>query len=280
MQYIQGGLQKCTVAIRRYTDAKVLGTGLIVASDGLILTCYHVVGDIKNRTIDEIVDIYFPSTPEVKVHAQPIKQYCDSKLDIAFLQLQEKLPDLTRVADLGDSEDPKEHKFQSFGFRNPEGTIKFEGLPTNGIIQAKTRVKSTNNTITSPRIITLKSDQIDKGMSGAAVLDTETNKIVGIISDHYKSHYSDGHNDNVYKTLSLAIPVESIIQVYPELRERNPGLKKFNNFLKSIGKSGSFIHGNFEAVFVQPIEYGEIERALKQIRCILLSSITGVVRRR
>jgi hypothetical protein len=42
------------------------------------------------------------------------------------LQLQESLPEQTSVAELGESVFPKEHDFQSFGFRNPEGTVKIK----------------------------------------------------------------------------------------------------------------------------------------------------------
>ena len=57
-------LRKYTVAIQRSGDSKVLGTGVIVTDDGLIITCYHVIGNLRNKTIDfKDVDIYFPSIP-------------------------------------------------------------------------------------------------------------------------------------------------------------------------------------------------------------------------
>ena len=49
-------------------------------------------------------------------------------------------------------------------------------------------------------------------------MDLEANKVVGIISEHYKSRYSSEDNDeDIYRTLSFAIPIESIIQVCPEI---------------------------------------------------------------
>jgi S1-C subfamily serine protease len=36
-------LKKCTVAIR--IGDKILGKGVIVTDDGLIVTCYHVIED-------------------------------------------------------------------------------------------------------------------------------------------------------------------------------------------------------------------------------------------
>ena len=58
-------LSKCTVAIQEAgSSGKVLGTGVIVTDDGLLLTCYHVLGNIKTKALDKTVDIYFPSAPE------------------------------------------------------------------------------------------------------------------------------------------------------------------------------------------------------------------------
>jgi hypothetical protein len=218
-------LPKCTVAIKRSSNDSLLGTGIIVTEDGLILTCYHVIGDHIHKNITQRnVNIYFPSNPNVKGSAEVIDRFCDPELDIAFLKLKEKLPELTAVIELGETIYPKEHDFQSFGFRNPEGTTKFDGLQANGTIQGMTRLTSRNYaTSISPPLITLKSNQIAKGMSGSPILDIEINKVVGIVSDHFDSRYLSEDGD-VYNTLSLGIPVESIIKVNPDLKKNNPGL--------------------------------------------------------
>ena len=94
------------------------------------------------------------------------------------------MPKETNVANLGEVAYLQEHNFKSLGFRNPSG-VKFVGLPANGIIQGKTRIELKDGTF-SPPVIVLKSDQIDEGMSGAPVLDVDANRVIGIISDHYK----------------------------------------------------------------------------------------------
>jgi len=46
-------LSKCTVAVQETGDnGKVLGTGVTVTDDVLILTCYHVIDNLRNKTID------------------------------------------------------------------------------------------------------------------------------------------------------------------------------------------------------------------------------------
>ena len=132
-------LQKCTVSIYRSDgdDGKVLGTGVIATNDGIIITCYHVVGDTKNKTLDEIVGIQFPLIHEIKAHAKPI---CgDSDLDVAVLKLQEiELPKETDVANLDKIVYLNGHGFQSFGFRKPS---EFNGLHSDGKIMGPVNKK-------------------------------------------------------------------------------------------------------------------------------------------
>jgi Trypsin-like peptidase domain len=82
-------LSKCTIAIQ--ADGKVLGSGVIVTDDGLILTCYHIVRSNKNNKIldKKNFNVYFTNTKDIKP-AEIIEDYCNAYLDIAFLQLQEK----------------------------------------------------------------------------------------------------------------------------------------------------------------------------------------------
>jgi hypothetical protein len=210
-------LKKCTVAIREPKSNKVLGTGIIVTEDGLILTCYHVIGNLKSKTIDFTdVDIYFPTISQSKGHANVVEEYCDPSLDIALLQLKQKLPTETAVTELGEIIH-YEHTFQSFGFRKANA---FQGLYAAGQIRGKINSKVKGDDLSSKLLIQLSSAEIEPGMSGASVLDLETNRVVGIISEYWKIADRDSNDRN----LSFATPVEYIIKVCPKIKSKNPGL--------------------------------------------------------
>jgi hypothetical protein len=210
-------LKKCTVAIQEPKNNKVLGTGVIVTYDGLIVTCYHVVGNIKKKIIDyKTVDIYFPAISGSKGNANVIEEYCHPSLDIALLQLEQKLPTETTITELGEIIH-YEHKFQSFGFRKAN---VFQGLYAAGQIRGRVNSKVKEDDLSSKSLIQLSSSEIEPGMSGAPVLDLETNRVIGIIYEYWRIADKDSNDRN----LSFAIPVEYIIKVCTEIKSKNPGL--------------------------------------------------------
>jgi hypothetical protein len=112
----------------------------------------------------------------------------------------------------------------NIGFRKAQ---QFEKLSAFGRIQIETSLKDNNDY----QVIQLYSDQIEEGMSGAAVLDLEINRVIGIVSLHHPAKGS-----NVDTRLKFAIPVGSVLQsskAAPILKEKNPGLRK-NNLLDRV----------------------------------------------
>jgi hypothetical protein len=269
-------LAKCTVAIREAGDgssgsnssSKVLGTGVIVTDDGLILTCFHVVGDIKNKTIrHSFIDVYFPEFKITK-SARVVNEYCDPSLDVAFFKIEDglSLPEKTVVSSLSEGI-IFGHKFASIGFRKPQ---VFEKLSSSGEIRIKTSFK-TKDGDESPQLIQLYSDEIEGGMSGAPVLDLEINKVVGIISEHWVT------SGNVDTKLNFAIPVSSIIEK-PSLsaasiilKEKNPGLVKINEFLRKIGEELTKKYERIDDLYVPPTNYDDIKEALCKDRILFIS---------
>jgi hypothetical protein len=260
-------LGKCTVAIQKAGDnGRILGTGVIVTDDGLILTCYHVIGEIKNKTIKHnSIDVYFPEFKITK-SASAVKEYCDPSIDVAFFKIENgSLSNKTTVSNLGEGI-IFGHKFASIGFRKPK---VFEKLSSSGEIRIKTSFKTKEDNIESPQLIQLYSDEIEPGMSGSPILDLETNKVVGIISEHWVSA-----SNNVDARLNFGIPIESILKVpaiESILRERNPGLKKIHQFMEKIGLGKSKIYQRFDDVYVAPTEYNEIEGTLRENNCVFIT---------
>jgi uncharacterized protein YjbI with pentapeptide repeats len=206
-QYFIDDLNKYTVAIKDGETGETHGTGVIVTDDGLILTCYHVLGDNENGRFyyKDSIDVYFPEADVTKA-AYILEEYNNPELDIAFLKLRvgEALPEQTAVAKLdvsilyGDD-------FASIGFRK---ALRFEKLSTDGKIRIKTRTTIEEYKQPLP-LIQLYSDEIEEGMSGAPVLDLEINRVVGIISHHYsKNKPIEGEVD---KKLNFAIPIECVL---------------------------------------------------------------------
>lgn len=176
--------------LRRYTVAiqdaglgmhGTNGTGVIVNSDGLILTCYYVIGNNRTNSItDKIVDIYFPESNTTK-SAEVLQELCNSHQDIAFLKLKGPLPDKVSVASLSDMINFG-NKFISVGFKYRD---YFMGLSSSGDIRIKTAMTSADGG--EPlQVIQLDSYDIDRGMSGAAVLDVAIDRVIGIVSNVYK----------------------------------------------------------------------------------------------
>jgi S1-C subfamily serine protease len=205
-------LRRYTVAIQKAGIGMhgTNGTGVIVNDDGLILTCYHVIGDNRTNSItDKVVDIYFPESKSTK-SAEVSKDLCNSHQDIAFLKLKEALPNKAAVANLSNLINVG-NKFISFGFKFRD---YFEGLSSNGDIMIETTMKSPDGGAPL-EVVQLDSYDIDRGMSGAAVLDVAINRVIGIISNIYKPV-------NANYNVGLAIPTAQIIKACPLLQVNNP----------------------------------------------------------
>jgi CheY-like chemotaxis protein len=255
-------LEKYTVGIR--TDRSI-GTGIIVTDDGLILTCYHVIGDVENNSFYEDIEVHFSTNKVSKaVHVE----YSKPELDIAVLRVDEKLPEQTGVAPLSENV-IYGHKFTSIGFRKAQ---QFKKLSTDGVIRITTGLIGEENDeegkeSSSAPLIQLYSNEIEEGMSGAAVLDLETNRVIGILFQHYDTRGTIDTN------LNFAIPIESILKLrnIAFILRKNPGLNKISKFLQSIGLNGIKKYERINDLFVSPINYNEIKEELRKNRIVFIT---------
>src|SRR6476469_9220029 len=103
LQDVIADLNNCTVKV---ITSRTVGTGIIVTpvskftkdtstltsekENGLILTCYHVIGNAnsESESLYDELKVYFPET-KITLSAQVIAEYCNPEYDIAFLNIKE-----------------------------------------------------------------------------------------------------------------------------------------------------------------------------------------------
>jgi tetratricopeptide (TPR) repeat protein len=193
----------CTVQIRHSQTDHIVGTGVAVSMDGKIVTCAHVVegalGVHPRQAYAEgaEVGVYFPQAREgerarrAKV-AACFPQHDD---DVVLLQLTGGPSPLApeQIAVLGKAEDSCFHPFRSYGYRRLEDYVAGWA---DGEIQDCVEPPQGRKVQAEP--VQLKSDQINRGMSGAAVLDTERNLVVGLVSETWFPDLSTKDRDTAW----------------------------------------------------------------------------------
>lgn len=189
-------LRNFTVQILHQNRPTVAGTGVILSREGEIVTCAHVVrsavgngGDLQ----DEKIPVYFPQVKDeaFKKRGAVVKAYFSKyEDDIVLLQVVDELPPLgaEHVAIVGTAEVSDGHAFRCYGYRSlgayPAGYA-------DGLILGS--IEPRRDTLVQVDPVQLRASQIDRGMSGAGVLDVERNLIVGIVAETWypKSNLKD-----------------------------------------------------------------------------------------
>lgn len=197
-------LSTCVVGIIASDEATPIGTGFLIDVSGMVITAYHVVRAALPSP--QASDSQHPLV--LKVRLPQISRTVDAKLDleqslpesdIAVLRILEPQKDFG-FAVLGPSTDTAGHRFVSVGYRpvggGAVGTIAPHELePKHGQF----------------RRLVLQSDQIDRGMSGAPVLDQHNDRVVGMITAVW---YASPQWAKDYAT-AYAVPSEAIFQACP-----------------------------------------------------------------
>ncbi|MGV8175026.1 MAG: S1 family peptidase, partial [Methanothrix sp.] len=188
-------LRDFTVQIRDPDSDPLVGTGIvgtgIVIEPDRIITCAHVVEAALGRSprdaADEKVGIHFPrieGREPLTLHAVVDRSFREHDDDIIALKLVDgtapRGPD--QMARLGSAELSEGNSFRSYGY-SPTG-----GYPATramGTIMGSVEPPEDKVLLVDP--VQLKSADIDKGMSGSAVLDTDTerNLVVGLVAERY-----------------------------------------------------------------------------------------------
>jgi len=208
-------LRDFTIQIRD-SNNQIAGTGFVISDEGGIVTCAHVIRnvlDVKtpvHKCIGAEIRVYFPQARRSEDRAQTatiaasFEQYAD---DVVLLKLKSSLSPLApgkyaRIC-AGDRSDG--NPFRSYGYRRLD---RYEGAFAWGEIGGSIGAPENDQWQAEP--LQLDSPHIDRGMSGAAVLDMELNVVVGIIAQTW--YPNDGGKDQ-----STAFGINAYVLTLPPL---------------------------------------------------------------
>lgn len=173
-------LRNITVEVREAGTSEVRGTGVLISPGGLVATCAHVVDacGVEPRSIGGgAIGVRLPATGQHEAQdrvASVVWFPRNHEDDLVVLQLDGGAVPPERVGVCGPAGPSDDHRFRSFGYRMRGDYI---GLLASGVIAG--HVPSPRNYWMEP--VQLESADLDSGMSGAAVFDTERNLIVGFV---------------------------------------------------------------------------------------------------
>ncbi len=205
-------LRDFTVQIRRLSDDAIVGTGIAVSTDGKIVTCAHVVeaaiGVHPRETGDAEIGVYFPQLREGEeklLKARVTACFPEHDDDVALLRLIDGPSPLNpeQFPTLGMAEDSILHKFMSFGY------------PILGYYNASFARGTIIGSVPRPEVfkllvepVQLESSQISPGMSGSAVLDIESNLVVGIVSETCIPDATTKHRNTAWAVNARVLSLE------------------------------------------------------------------------
>ena len=232
-------LRDFTVQIRHTKTGATVGTGIAISLDGGIVTCAHVVaaagvnprsgrpipGDwemviksIFKGKSDPLIEaeegeigVYFPEAgggEEKERRAKVAACFADYDDDLVLLQLVGGPPPLARqqIPVLAEADLSIGNPFRSYGYC-PLGSHK--ASRASGEIMGDVEHEEGEKLQADP--IELKSGDIDRGMSGAAVLDIERNLVVGIIAETY-------YPENITKNSQKAWAVDTRVLTFDPIK--------------------------------------------------------------
>ncbi len=196
--------------------ASAKGSGIIMSSDGYILTNNHIINSSDSSTYYEVseatkvyVYLYNDETPyEAKIIGT------DEKTDLAVIKIEK---DNLTPAELGDSSSVKIGEF-AMAIGNPLG---MQSSVTSGIVSAVNRTVDSEDGNTFNLIQT--DAAINAGNSGGALINSE-GKVIGINTLKLSGTGIEG--------MGFAIPINDTVNIYNDLIKNGKVLRPY------IGISG------------------------------------------
>ena len=191
--------------------AQAEGSGIIISSDGYILTNNHIINSSDSSVFYEVskaakVYVYLYND-EAAYEAEIIGT--DEETDLAVIKIDKN--NLTS-AELGDSNSVKIGEF-AMAIGNPLG---MQSSVTSGIISAVNRNVTSNEGITYNLIQT--DAAINSGNSGGALVNSE-GEVIGINTLKLSGNGIEG--------MGFAIPINDTINIYKQLIENGKVSRPF-----------------------------------------------------
>lgn len=216
------------------------GSGIIISSDGYILTNHHVVENALNDKTRGIktgskIQVFLPNRID-KPYAATIKGY-DSKTDLAVLKINEiNLP----AIEFGNSDNLKVGE-PAIAFGNPGG-LEYMGSLTTGVISGLNRTVQLDG---GKKIRLVQTDAaINPGNSGGALVNIK-GQLIGVNTIKMVATGFEG--------LGFAIPVNDAKKIADELIKNTYiskpylGITVDNSYTEEIAKANKLPMGVFVA---------------------------------
>ena len=179
-------LRDFTVQIRAAREETVVGVGLLVSTEGQIVTCAQVIEKASGRPLQQAkecdIDIYIPAIPSRDAEqrlAKVVASSPQSGVELVLLQLLGGSAPLTeeQLPVFGNAELSEQHPFRSYSYRC---VAPYVGEYLQGtIVGSVDRTESNEQT----QLLQLNVPQHQQIVSGNAILDVERNLVVGIVVD-------------------------------------------------------------------------------------------------
>lgn len=173
----------------------IIGTGFF-ATDALIVTCAHVVAE-AGYSPGDIASVQIQTTQQIR-DAEVVRTYWSEEDDVAILALPDGIGKGVRPVFLDDVRDINGHSFKSFGYPM---LGEYRGIWAAGDIVGWASKSKTG-------MLQLRSPELDRGHSGAPVLDVNTQKVVGVVAEVNKLKYGGKNRDTAF-----AIPVKTLLKI-------------------------------------------------------------------
>ena len=241
------------------STSKASGSGIIVSSDGYILTNNHVVNSTTSSSFYQITEA---TGVKVKLYNDDTEYEAtvvgsDSQTDLAVIKIDKT--GLT-AAKLGDSDAVQVGEF-AMAIGNPLG---LQSSISCGIVSAKNREVQDSETGTTFNLIQTDA-AINSGNSGGALVNAD-GKVIGINTLKLSGTGVEG--------IGFAIPINSTIDVYNELKTNGKILRPYIGIggvdvTEAMAKQYNLVQG----VYIKTIDnFSSAEKAGLKIGDVIISA--------